>query len=654
MDANAVTLVQRDATRVTEAAAVAMREVVPVTKPAIQSDEPVGPKASDIDPNAPLVVRVLDYTGAPVPGVQVELMAKHSTGPIHRWIEYEETDALGLIEITRAEGLMDWLFHPNPEFADSGNRYGDHGLRCTMPFDEYRSTDEDEMPGTTWITAEPTPGQAIELVLPPTGWIEFTFEPVVGEDGTLTYPHNLGVRRSDGDPFSEWSSFTRLPNSATSFRFGPVGLGWEVKASIHQRGVSGPVGHTRAPGPTQPGETVVIPIAAYASAPPYARLTGRVTYPANDPHELGGVSLAMGNPEDRGTFKPIVSLDKNGDFALDVSRARLSSTIVVDDNSDRYGDFELKGRRTVMLDLSAPDQLQFDLGTITLQPRVPAKITLVSGHVRDTQNGAVANAWVSVQGQALSQNTKTIEANADGSQPWTDLGHASTSQDGSYTFDARVELASNVLRVRAFHNDCQQPSDIEVNLGDTDADLVLGKGGAVTLQVQLDPWVLKTDALNLRLIGAGRKSSVSLQEYNEQKRWRFRGLPPGVYPLQVELKGNRVLHEQEVGVVVGQTVDLGTIDLRGRIKLCSLALVDAHGQPIDMQSVRVSEAGSDHSFTFDAQVNRLGFLNLALPLGVGDLLLTGQDGALVNIPANLFQTPDPLRAPIRTTFKFAN
>ena len=633
--------------QIAEAPPAGTREVVRATTPANDSVALDKPKASDIDANAPLVVRVLDSTGAPVQGVGLEWLVKLSMGAIQTKSVAGLTDAHGLIEVNEARRFLEMRYHPEPKDEAFAGAIDGFGVRCTWPFTEYQSADATDKPGAIWITAEPTPGQPIDLLLPPSGWVEFTLDSVESADGTPLSAEAISITRSDDS--SRWSTGAQFADSTRSYRFGPVGLGWELQGVTFSTRVYRAIGLGRAPGPTKPGETVVIPIQALDDELPYARLSGRVVDAAGQAIANRTLLMTIRDPATQGTAQPSLRLDASGHFALELSRARLAADIVIEDYNDKR-----RGRGGVTLDLSDPEQRLFDLGTITLEPTLPPIMTLVSGHVYDAQNEPVQRAWVYVDGQALTLKGKAIQANAESSQPWTQLAAAYTGKDGSYTLAAQVELTSSALRVGVEHADFYKTDARDALVGDTNVDFVLEKGSAVTLNVAIDPLVLMTESVALRFKGNGRNNSPSLGDFRSHYNSRFSGLTPGTYTFQVELNSEWVLYEQQVDVKAGQTVDLGTIDLGGQLKLCNLALVDPSGLPVEIQYVQVVESATQKWIDRSARIDKLGHLDLAVPADMGDLLILGQDGASAIIPASLLLTPKPGNEPARPTITLAN
>ena len=158
----------------------------------------------------------------------------------------------------------------------------------------------------------------------------------------------------------------------------------------------------------------------------------------------------------------------------------------------------------------------------------------------------------------------------------------------------------------------------------------------------------------MRFKGNGRNNSPSLGDFRSHYNSRFSGLTPGTYTFQVELNSEWVLYEQQVDVQAGQTVDLGTIDLGGQLKLCNLALVDPSGLPVEIQYVQVVESATQKWIDRSARIDKLGHLDLAVPADMGDLLILGQDGASAIIPASLLLTPKPGNEPARPTITLAN
>ena len=649
MEADQVTRAEVAEAQIAEVPPAGTREVVPATTPANDSVAPDKPKASDIDPNAPLVVRVLDFTGTPVQGVGIEWVVKNPMGPIQGHGVNGVTDAGGRLAIEEARRYLDARFHPTPQTALFASMFGDFGVRCSLPFEEYQSADDTTAPGVHWIDAEPQPGTTIDVTLPPSGWVEFAFEPVIDGRGEELFADFIQIRRSDGEHFPGWRTGIALPHTARTFRFGPVGLGWEVYAELSHHDLFGSLGSVRAPGPTSAGETVTISIPTPASLTQLAWLHGRIVDQTDAPVANRRMSLTFGDPEDKRIYTPSIQTDTGGAWQLHLPIQTLTTVATVFDRGDRR-----KARGAATLKLNDPDQTVFDLGTIALIPTIGGEVPIVSGYVRDANNQGIQRVMVSVEGQATTLNGKSIRAQPDGTQPWTRLAYQETRKDGSYALNAQAELESPKVRVRVSHADYYPVELSETLVGDTNVDFALQKGSAVTLKVTLEPWVLMTESVALRFAGEGRNNNPSIGDFYGHYESHFGGLTPGTYTFQVELNSEWVLYEQEVAVAEGQTVDLGEIDLSGQLKLCHVAFVDGNGQAIDKQYIQAIESATHKRVDDSARVDKLGHLDLVVPAHAGDVLILGQDGASAIVPASLFLTPEPGTEPARTTITFAN
>lgn len=580
-----------------------------------------------VDANAPparLIVRVVDFTGTPVAGVEIEWVVRAATGQVDGAMIRGTSDAHGLIAVDNADRYLDACFGANDEASPYTAMIQAVGLRSKLPFDEYQGADELQAPGVLWLTAEPQPGVPVELKLPPSGFVRFEWEPINDAAGEPIEGAWLSVRRSDGDHFPGWR--TSLAVTGGAHVFGPVGLGWEVFGSLAPHGVYGGLDAVRAPGPMRAGETVTVRIPR--AAHDLVRIHGRVTNELDEPMTRR-VFIAFGDPEEPSVPQIGLELDPSGAFDLQLPRAMLHAIGTAYDRWD-----ERKRRTQVALDVDNLERHEFDLGTIVLEPQLGEKVLLASGRVTDPEGKPLQRATVTIDALALSVGGEPVED--PGTR--TTLGYATTDKHGEYRFEALCELADGQVRVRPSIRDYLASEPRTVPAGSTDVDFALVAGLSVTLDLQFDPWAVLFDPVAIRFTGNGRNNNPSLMDFYGHYQRRFSALEPGTYRIEVRMRSSPwVLWEREV-VVVGDQ-DLGVVDLRGALRTCALLVVDADGQPVAREAVSVRDAASGRVIDRSARTSESGHVHLLVPTAAGDLTLAHPELGTGTVPASLFVVP---------------
>ena len=214
----------------------------------------------------PLTVRVLDASGAPMPDIPVEARA---------WRELEQTrDEPRVLSSTRApDGACEfhlgclWKFTAGARALHVGMRYE---VRCRLPMTPPCRVELDPR--------GPAP-ERIDLVLPPTGWIDLR----VDGDGVDAVDVDCFRVGSNGGSVSARVRGGRV-------RVGPLGLGWRVNLTVRDARPGGGSISQEVAGPTAEGEVVAVRMAFESKLTP---LTFRGTALAPPGSEWGPPPLQM-------------------------------------------------------------------------------------------------------------------------------------------------------------------------------------------------------------------------------------------------------------------------------------------------------------------------------------------------------------------------
>ncbi len=611
---------------------------VPAGRVSVDSDEvapteiaPVPSRATPL-PGAFLTLRAVDSKGQPALGVQFEWVLASPQGGLNDSSIEGVSDARGLLGVMEAPRWWQALFGDG-ELSDEDKMMAAFvkraGVRPKLPFNELQPTDEEEAPGVLWLTEAPNLDATLDLVLPPFGYVDFQWEALRGGDGVLVDTYYLHVRRSDDGHFSGWRSGLYVEGGATHYRFGPIGLGWQVYGDLTATGVYSKLGSHRGPGPTVEGETVPFKIEFHDEQRTLAHVSGVVLDPAGNPLAEQAINVTFGDPGDKDTPRRTLATDSEGRWAYNLARSRLGAQIHVARSRVQP---PLVGMRA--LDVADPEQTKFEVGEIRTQEVEPeeSKVRLLaSGLILDDADGApLRRASASVYGHA-----RTVRDKRKDPEKWTLLGSAYTGKDGAFSIEAEVDLADPRLQVRASEGDYRRQEPREVDLGASGLEFRLVRGAAVRLEVDIEPALAVTDAISLRFVGEGVSRNPSLMDFMGGYRGRFGGLESGKYELTIRLHGgNAVLHQQTVDVT--GDVDLGTIDLKGLTALCHLRLVDAGGTLIRGSYVSVTDPASGVTIDSSARVDDRGRVSLRIPANLGAVVVQRSDVGSAEVPSSWF------------------
>lgn len=596
--------------------------------PAEASTARVDPEEPVIDPDARLVIRVVDGEGGPVRGIGLEWVFEVPGGRVRPQEIKGETDRFGLLEVERAGQFLDALFRPEEVGAYAGMGPERAGLRASLPFDEYEATPDDPAPGTLWLVEEPERGVPVEIVLPPTGLVRITWDAFQGAGGELVQPEQLLVLRPSTEGPPRWRPRWRLdrePRESVDLR---VGLGWELECDLWTGRVMGVQARSRHAGPTAAGEVVKIHLDPGAEGRRLVRLRGVAHDHAGA--VLGDVPLRIEvGPDPTQPFaRGVVRSDEDGSWSVQAPLELLNGVVRVSDTSLRPAD-----AADVALPSLGEAQEELDLGIVTLLPpegHVPA-IDLVAGRVVDANGEGLGTGRTYVYVEA---HARSVKGEARDPADWVQVARVRTSRDGSFEVRERVELADAMLRVTPSDADHFKAEPTLAAAGEDDLTLTLRKGCSVQVQIDADPWAALTEEISLRFQGEGRDHKPSIMDFASHYRGRFSGLDPGTYRLTVRIHGGEwVLHDEEV--VVNGDVDLGRVDLRGALMQCYVAVQDADGRPLEKGWASTRDAATGVEIDGSARIDADGGAMLVVPRGV-DVMLTARDGAQALVPASWF------------------
>ncbi len=427
-------------------------------------------------------------------------------------------------------------------------------------------------------TAAPT--GAIRLVAPATGSLEVSIfdargEPYIG-------PVTAGLRLLGGevarDPAVDLG-FERdlvLPESANGRAlFEHVEPGRSFEASIARRG-SHALHTARGVGPAAPGERARIEVHMGRST---AVLTGRAVDGAGAP--LARVQLRSrvdsSTSLDFGQRTVEIPTDDEGRFELDqplqtTSQGQATLTVYL---PGPRGEERLSAARELPPDLRPG---LHDLGELTLE--LPP--LLASGVVLDESGEPVAGMWV----------TPSVRIQWNPEHPdsfyWNELHGQRVRSDERGAFELRARLAPQPIRLAAAGRNLKgEPVEALVGAG----ALVLRVSGTGSIEgsVRLDPGIPAHHLLARAELqdqgGMGEMAWYQPTRVAEDGTFRVENLRPGTYTLNIQPTSGRFPFGvfRDVLVRAGESTRdprFDPLDLRGRLHMVRLEIVDSQGQPV--------------------------------------------------------------------------
>ena len=214
------------------------------------------PDAQALDPNARLVVRVVDAQGKPVPNAFVDpwiefTTERHAVPTLKR-----QTDASGLCTFPELEDALAACFHPEDRETPLAGAVYRVGLQVSLPMYgsawDIKGAQSWTRGERVWLTSEPSAKAPVELQLPPASWLDLRFDPVLDRDGNpLT---DIGIR-IDG----QWtclgfsSHWLPIEPGADHLLLGPLPLEQTLKVELMSRKQREPLGTLQVESSAQIG-----------------------------------------------------------------------------------------------------------------------------------------------------------------------------------------------------------------------------------------------------------------------------------------------------------------------------------------------------------------------------------------------------------------
>jgi hypothetical protein len=593
------------------------------------------PKRIEVAPLADLRVRVIDPGGSEVPGVPIWI-AGDGGGVLLPSIlgQPGTTGPDGQVELRGASLLI-----------DDGVPPGGLLVGVDLPL---------RRPLSLRVARAELDGTPRTLVLPATGSVELVLVDEHGDVPAIDAPSWVvllrGPRRGSMTPEEQLLQIG--PDTAVKFQAGRapipfVELGEWIEADL-DLGVRGR-GCVQAAGPTVAGTAVRIDVPIRANAN-VVTVRGRVVDGDGKPiaeRELSSsYVLVSGNCTSGGSDSARTHAD--GSFEIGVrgpedssppphwSSMKLVLSIVRPGGGfDFQHEFELDGEFA---------RHGGDLGTILLAPAP----LLASGVVVDESGAPAEHVRIDLVQKSGADPGLGIPSNRSDFDTTREQFAANSGADGSFAILG--DPGRGIFGLAVEKDLYLPPPPIPIEPGATGLRIVVARPAALLAHVLVDPGVPPNFVLGRIRVPLDGDASHDVEEWrtpDERGDLLFKDLP--ARPAQVEIRVDCFGSPQEtiarfdsIPLTAGErTVDprLQAIDLRGRVQVTHLVVVDPDGQPVRDVTVRaVLDASADGSRDeFKAQTQ--------LELGVGDLVTTGTPPSIEVEAAGFRPQRTPLNPP---------
>ncbi len=517
-----------------------------------------------VSPVRELLVQVKDQRGKPVAGVPVGIGA--SMGDIHYFPMKSVTQG--------PEGIARFR-HLDILFRES--RAAAKGLAALLVPLKKRVEKE--------FDPKDLPKNPLAFTLPPTGRVEVYVRgpkgPMADGEAFVTVSP---LRKEDGEkrfflpPGAQAAPVVRVKGGKAVFPFVGLGLELEVKVGKGPRfmmmGSPKPV-TVKGPGPLVPGQTVTFRVSLTQVG---ATLGGRLLLPSGKPASDQTLFWKLETKEKAGDSflsSAILHTDKEGRFEFHLEEGRFQG-------KSRTLTLHLENRKSgesleAVLDLGRDfPPGKTDLGDILLG--VPG--VLAAGRVLDPTGKPVPGAHIQVlEKQAVDPQREFFF--------WHTLTKFPVQTDEQGRFQAIGKSRASLVKVQVEKRGWFQPKDVMIPPGTRGLVLVLRRGGTVRASFLADPGVSLRDLfVNLFSTDTRKRRICWDKRISEKNQVVWEGLPPGSYDLEVDFKsgGKPLLEIKGIQVETGKEAEdprLKDIDLRGKIRVLDLDIVDEEGNRIN-------------------------------------------------------------------------
>jgi hypothetical protein len=489
-----------------------------------------------------LAIEVLDPLGRPVEGVRVALVESEHGEWWSAWSGITDSD--GRAELHKLEEKL-------------GDENAPLALGPCLAV---------ARPQQVEFTAATAPSGPVRFVLEPSGAIEVVMSDAQGRALDVAGTLQLEVVRSDLPTCVSESGSHTVHARAGSAVLEHVGLGleFEVRSDVlgkrfRERTFAGPV---------TPGERIRVYLPLERAG---TLLSGRALDERGEPLRgveiTGEVPISAGSSRDksfttrtdaRGRFKGDLLVPLTAEDG--VSLALVASTA---------GSAHRKASITVAL---PEDSSQVELGDVVLRQLD----VLVRGTVVDEQGVPVGNAWIEARDAGTQQDLLEITG-------WS--RRALSDSDGRFVVASSSRPAA--IELTAFSWGRLRPEPTRVPLGSENVVITLPRGGRLEGRA-LVPAGFDGGMLDFEFEYKRDRSHPRSWENFGDGSFEVPAAEPGVLAARISYCDLVLWERDDIEIRAGETTQLGEIDLRDRLFVIAIDVVDEAGSPVQRGTLECS------------------------------------------------------------------
>lgn len=475
----------------------------------------------------------------------------------------------------------------------------------------------------------------VDFTLPPCGWIELSIE-YESEDDRRDIPvRSLRWRAFDGAEALVDGRWGPLDPGENKALLGPIGVGWTVRAEIVDPRIQVVKGvdtteprREPIPGPTRDGEVVPAVLVVPALTVIQGNLLDHRGAPLTDMPKFGFV-FADGQPWWGCEPRTMDPSNFRIYFWRGIQVDRMM--VLVDEQTPKEQRVEVDIRQFQTM---AP---RIDVGEIRLKPVGWALVAGDRGPLLLAE-GAV----VDERGMPLKLVRVSATEKAPSHRPT--VADYRTAADGRFRLEGIIGANQNEVELHASGKTHFLETPLTCAVGSQGIRLVLVRGGTLRGRIQMDgddPLLLAAIVVEIaggkELIRGGGSTELfqCMEGTPGAGEVSFVWGEPvvGVATLQLKLAETSWVLAERAGVEVrpGQDVDVGMLDLRGRVQTLHLALEDEAGEQVQMGGGMIVRDGDGKSLPF-AEVEPGKWAGV-VPSEVGEVQVSmpGYEDAVVRV-----------------------
>jgi 5-hydroxyisourate hydrolase-like protein (transthyretin family) len=448
------------------------------------------------------------------------------------------------------------------------------------------------------FTAATAPAGPVRFVLEPSGIVEVVMSDAQGRALDVTGRLQLGVVRSDLPAAISESGPHTVPVRAGSAVLEHVGLGLELEVRADVLGKR--FRERTFAGPVTPGERVRVYLPLERSG---TILSGRALDERGEPLRgveiTGEVQISAGSSRDKsfttrtdaqGRFKGdlLVSLPADDGVSLSLAASTAGSA----------------HRRAIVTVALPEDSSQVELGDVVLRQLD----VLVRGTVVDEQGVPVGNVWIEARDAATQQDL--LETTG-----WS--RRALSDSEGRFVVASSSRPAA--IELSAFSWGRVRPEPMRVPLGSENVVITFLRGGRLEGRA-LVPAGFDGEMLDFEFEYGRDRIRPRSWGISGDGSFEVPAAEPGVLVARISYCDQVLWERDDIEIRAGETTRLGEIDLRDRLYVIAIDVVDEAGSPVQRGTLECSVNPDAEPFAV-IEIPPSGHVRIPSPQGFVSLLV---------------------------------